>query len=269
MNHLWVRQVIGMLRLELKKNLFSFRAVPIYLLAGLPVAFVALVVVVSLIAGAPPELESAAGVPLFYAHIYQFVLRLVIFFGCVWIFVNLFRGEVLDRSLHYYFLTPVRREVLVAGKYISAVISVSILLCCSTLVSFVAIYAFPGSSGILQASAIGHLIAYLGVTALACLGYGAMFLLVGLFFKNPLVPALIIFLWEGLNPLLPGLLKKISLIFYLQSLFPVPIPEGPFAVIVEPVSAWIGVPGLLLFTALILLVAGFRIRGMEIAYGSD
>ena len=51
MNHLWVRQVIGMLRLELKKNLFSFRAVPIYLLAGLPVAFVALVVVVSLIAG--------------------------------------------------------------------------------------------------------------------------------------------------------------------------------------------------------------------------
>ena len=45
------------------------------------------------------------------------ILRTVVFFGCAWIFMNLFRGDIIDRSLHFYFLSPVRREVLVVGKY--------------------------------------------------------------------------------------------------------------------------------------------------------
>jgi hypothetical protein len=45
-----------------------------------------------------------------------FILRTVVFFGCAWIFMNLFRGELVDRSLHYYFLSAVRREVLVAAS---------------------------------------------------------------------------------------------------------------------------------------------------------
>ncbi len=44
------------------------------------------------------------------------ILRTVVFFGCAWIFMNLFRGDIVDRSLHFYFLSPVRREVLVVGK---------------------------------------------------------------------------------------------------------------------------------------------------------
>ena len=39
------------------------------------------------------------------------------------------------------------------------------------------------------------------------------------------------------------------MIHYLQSLVPVPMSEGPFAVLVEPTPAWISVPSLLLFTA--------------------
>jgi len=55
----------------------------------------------------------------------------------------------------------------------------------------------------------------------------------------------------------------------LNSLVPVPISEGPFAVIVEPTPAYISVPGLLIVTALVLIAAGTRIRRMEISYGSD
>ena len=99
--------------------------------------------------------------------------------------------------------------------------------------------------------------------------YGAIFLVVGLYFRNPIIPAVIIFLWEGINFLLPPLLKKVSVVFYLQSMLPVPVDDGPFAVIADPVSAWLAVPGLLVFTALTLVVAGLRIRGMEISYSSD
>jgi hypothetical protein len=58
-------------------------------------------------------------------------------------------------------------------------------------------------------------------------------------------------------------------IHYLNSLVPVPISEGPFAVIAEPTPAWISVPGLLIVTALVLIAAGTRIRHMEIRYGSE
>ena len=34
---------------------------------------------------------------------------------------------------------------------------------------------------------------------LACVGYGAFFLVVGLFIRNPIVPALLLYGWEWLN----------------------------------------------------------------------
>ena len=67
----------------------------------------------------------------------------------------------------------------------------------------------------------------------------------------------------------PPLLKKMSVIHYLNSLVPVPISEGPFAVLAEPTPAYLSVPGLLIVTALVLMAAGARIRHMEIRYGSD
>jgi ABC-type transport system involved in multi-copper enzyme maturation permease subunit len=269
-NRLWLHQIRGMLRLELRKNLLSLRALPLYLLAAMPVGVVLLMVLVSSFTGPPPNLQDFAGTAEFYANLYQFILRAAVFLGCVWVFMNLFRGELLDRSLHYYFLCPVRREVLVAGKYVSAWISSTALFSISTAFTFLVVYSFAGeTTSLLAGPARGHLLAYLGTTALACLGYGSVFLFIGLFFRNPLVPAFVILVWEGANFLLPGLLKKISVIFYLQSLFPVTIPEGPFAVIVQPVSPWLGAPGLVLFTAAVLVLAGRRIRRMEIAYTAD
>ena len=102
---------------------------------------------------------------------------------------------------------------------------------------------------------MGQLLTYAGITILACIGYGAFFLVVGLFFRNPIIPALVLYGWEWLNFLLPPLLKKISVIHYLNSLAPVPVSEGPFAVVAEPTPAWIAVPSLIVVTVLVLIVA--------------
>ena len=111
--------------------------------------------------------------------------------------------------------------------------------------------------------------AYLGITLLACIGYGAIFQLAGQVFKNPVVVAVVIWGWEFANPFLPVFLKKLSVIFYLRSLLPIPMPDGAFVVQADPISAWISVPGLLLFTAFVLVVAGWRARTMEIVYGAE
>jgi hypothetical protein len=187
--------------------------------------------------------------------------------------MNLFRGEIVDRSLHYYFLSAVRREVLVTGKYVSGLITAVILFTSVTVISMLLMFLphFYSASMrfFLSGPGMTQLLTYAGITILACIGYGAFFLVVGLFFRNPITPALLLYGWEWLNFLLPPLLKKISVIHYLNSLVPVPISEGPFAVIAEPTPAWISVPGLLIVTALVLIAAGTRIRHMEIRYGSE
>jgi len=274
MNPLWIRQIIAVVRLEIVKNLLTLRAVPLYLLALMPIFVVGMILFVSLVFGdGPSELESLGGTAMFFAHLFQFILRAVVYAGCVWIFMNLFRGEVLDRSLHYYFMVPIRREVLVVGKFLSGWLAAVLLFASSTTLTMLLLYANVGPvtalRHLLAGPGFGQLFSYLSVTVLACLGYGAIFLVIGLFLRNPIVPALFIFIWEWANPFLPAILKKISVIFYLKGMLPVAIDEGPFAVIAEPVPAWLAVPGLMIFTAAVLIAAGLRIRKTEIAYWSE
>jgi len=208
-----------------------------------------------------------------FAVVFQFILRGMLYLGAVWVFMNLFRGEVLDRSLHYYLLAPIRREVLVAGKFLSGWIASSAIFVASTWLSMALLFSYngmgPATDYLLRGPGLGHWTAYAGVVVLATLGYGSVFLLVGLFFRNPIVPALAIFFWEGLNAFLPALLKKVSVVFYLKPLLPVPLPEELFALLADPVSPWLSVPGLLVFAAILLALASARVRGMEISYGAD
>lgn len=268
---LWARQTLAVLSLEIKKNFLSRRALLLYLIAGSPLALLSLFAVFRL-----PEDDALTFSSLsnLFAAIYGgLILRTLVFFGCAWVFMNLFRGEVVDRSLHYYFLAPVRREVLVIGKYLSGLIATVTLFSITTVGSMLILYfsIHPSESArfFTEGAGAGHLLAYLGVTVLACIGYGAVFLLVGLFFRNPIVPGLLLYGWEWINFLLPPFLKKLSVIHYLHSLVPVPMSEGPFAVLVEPTPAWISVPSLLLFTGVVLFLASLHIRRMEISYAGE
>jgi hypothetical protein len=268
---LWLRQILAIMRLDLKRNFFGKRAVLIYLLALMPIGLLALIAIVK-----PNDRDwiDFARYPQLFSVIYNaLILRTVIFFGCAWIFMNLFRGEIVDRSLHYYFLSAVRREVLLAGKYLSGLVTSVLLFTTVTVVSMLLTF-FPHffSASVrffLDGAGIGQLFTYAVITMLACVGYGAFFMIVGLFFRNPIIPALVLYGWEWINFLLPPLLKKISVIHYLNSLVPVPLSEGPFAVVAEPTPAWISIPGLLIVTVLVLIAAASRIRRMEIRYGND
>ncbi|MEJ7708538.1 MAG: hypothetical protein WKF84_01445 [Pyrinomonadaceae bacterium] len=235
------------------------------------------VLLLTLFALFPPqalELDDPNTLSVIFAAIYEgLILRTILFFGCAWVFMNLFRGEVIDRSLHYYLLCPVRRDILVVGKYLSGLVTTVLLFAGTTLVSNLLLHSPRGFAAANQYFFVGvglsHLLTYLCITTLACVGYGAFFLAAGLLVRNPIIPALLLYGWEWINFLLPPVLKKISVIHYLQSLTPVPMSEGPFALVSEPTPAWISIPSLLLVTILVLMFAGWRIRRMEIRYGGD
>jgi ABC-type transport system involved in multi-copper enzyme maturation permease subunit len=218
---------------------------------------------------------------LIFATVFQFFfLRLAIFFGCVGVFMNLFRGEMIDKSLHFYLLAPIRREVLVAGKYLAGLIATVVIFTTSTALQLWAASLYLDKRVLddyLHGPGWGHAAAYLGVTVLACLGYGSVFLAAGLLFRNPMIPAVSVLLWESANVFLPAVLKKISVIFYLQSMCPViasPGSEGYgiFSVLMssaEPTPAVFAIAGLVAVTAVVLVLASLRARKLEINYGTD
>ncbi len=268
---LWFRQTGAIFWLEIEKNFLGRRSILLYLLALLPIVPLALLAPFT-----PPgdEWQDITNYSMIFAVYYgALILRTIVFFGCAWIFMNLFRGDIVDRSLHFYFLSPVRREVLVVGKYLSGLVTSVVLFTAATVICMLLLYVphFPSESArfFFDGAGMSHLLTYAGITILACIGYGAFFLVVGLFVRNPIIPAVLLYGWEWLNFLLPPLLKKISVIHYLHSLVPVPVSEGPFAVVAEPTPAWIAVPSLVVVTILVLIAASFRIRHLEIRYGSD
>src|SRR5579884_1623853 len=161
--------------------------------------------------------ETLAEDTVVFAGVFQFFyLRLAIFFGCLGIFMNLFRGELLDKSLHFYFLAPIRRDVLMVAKYFAGLLAATVIFVTSEALQFMALCSsmapIERSAYLYNGHGLAHLGAYLGVTALACIGYGSLFLAAGLWFRNPIFPAAAVLIWEALNPFLPTVLQKISVI---------------------------------------------------------
>jgi hypothetical protein len=216
-----------------------------------------------------------------FAGIFQyFYLRLAIFFGCLGIFMNLFRGEMSNRTLHFWLLAPARREVLLAGKYAAGLIASAVIFGGGALLTFAAML-WPHDAVEVQAywnaGGMGHVFRYVAAAALGCVGYGSVFLAVGLYVRNPIIPAAVLLAWEAVNGILPHALQKMSVLYYLQSLCPVPAPiddEAPMlirllAAPAAPASGPGAVLGLLLLTAFILWIAALAVRRMQISYGAE
>lgn len=216
-----------------------------------------------------------------FTSIFQFFyLRLGIFFGCVFVFMNLFRGELLDKSLHYFFLAPVRREIVVVGKFLAGLAATVTVFGLSTVLQLAVYYSHfsePVLASYLSADGWRHAAAYVGVTALACLGYGSVFLASGVLLRNPLIPVAGVLLWEGINGLLPTWPRRLSMIYYLRSLCPVEIPitgdvPAPLAMLVlnvDPAGPVVAIGSVLVLALLLVALAARRSRTLEISYAAD
>jgi hypothetical protein len=216
-----------------------------------------------------------------FAGIFQyFYLRLAVFFGCLGMFMYLFRGEMTNRTLHYWFLAPARREVLLAGKYVAGLIAAAVIFGGGALLAFAALI-WPHDAVEVQAywnaGGMTHAFWYAAAAVLGCVGYGSVFLAVGLYVRNPIIPAAVLLAWEGASRVFPVVLQKASILYYLQSLCPIPAPmeaDAPalirlLAAPAAPASRPEAILGLLLLTAFVLWIAGRAVRRMQISYGAD
>ena len=271
---LFASQISILVRTEVRRNLFTRRRIGFHLLAWIPVLFLLAHNIFDRHDIDPAQIENDTLVLAGTIQLYYF--RLGIFFACMGIFTWLFRGEMVQRTLHYQFLVPVRKEVLVIGKFLAgAVISIA-LFETAVFACFCLTYSRFGSAGrsyVFDGPGLSQLGSYLLATALACLGYGAVFLALSLLFKNPIIPGAMLLGWETIAPIFPSWAQRLSVTFYLKHLCPVNLPtDGPlaiFTIVAEPVSPLIAILGLLCLTLAILTLSCFLIHRLEVTYTAE
>jgi len=269
---LWWIQAHRLTRIELRRNLFSWRATWIYFLAFIP----AFIILIHALVDTHPAFQLSDDTNILAGIIQLYYIRLGVFFGCLGIFSRLIRGEMIERSLHFYLLSPVRREILLLSKFVAGSITAILLFGSAIIADFALMYSGFGAAGrdyIFNGPGLGQLGAYLAIVVLACLGYGAVFLLLSMMFRNPMPAAMLVLGWEAINPVLPSILQKFSVASYLRHLMPVKVAnDGLLALLTvetEPVSAWAATLGLLLLITIVLLYSCYRIRKLEIRYTTE
>ena len=269
---LWWLQARRLIRIELNRNLFSRKAVWIYFLAFIPTV----IILIHLLFETHPSFELSDDTNVLAGVVQFYYIRLGVFFGCLGIFSRLIRGEMVERSLHFYLLAPLRREILLLGKFVAGSISAVALFGTAVITGFVLMYAGYGPAGrdyVFSGPGLGQLEAYLVIIVLGCLGYGAVFLLLSLMFRNPTPAALLVMGWEAINPVLPSVLQNISVASYLRHLMPITVPgNGIFALLTvqsEPVAGWAAAFRLILLIVIVLAYSCFRICRLEIRYATE
>src|SRR5215471_4958642 len=251
----WVGQLRAVAKVEWLRSLRGRRWIAPCVLAILP----NVVMVLPLLSGIDRGFgaEELRRLPIFYTQFFQTLwLRLIIFFSCVSVFSQLFRSEFLEKTLHHYYLVPIRREAVVVGKFLTMLLCTVLLFSIFTASTYF-LFFWPSASGrdfLLTALGISHMFSYIAIAALACAAYGALFLLIGLTFRNPMIPALFVLCWETFNYTMPSLFQHLSVILYLQSFMPVTLLGGPFAIAVEPPTPMMSAAILLIVSAMIIAV---------------
>ncbi|PCI78941.1 MAG: hypothetical protein COB20_05890 [SAR86 cluster bacterium] len=269
----WRRQLMVIFRIEFGKAMFSRRAFSCYALISMPIILMLAVAFDESRDGsnAFATIESARRI---FGYIFSaLIIATVLFLGNAAIFTTLFRGEMLDRSIHYYLLTPVRREVLVIGKYLAGLGAAFVLFGLCTLICFLLLYVPFGVEQFITDLSNGivtqQLGLYLGIVVLGSMGYGAVFMATGLLFKNPLIPIIVVAGWEMLHFLLPPALKIFSIIYYIQGLLPIPMDQGPLAVIAAPPPLWISIAGMFGLSAFTVAISVLVLKRLEIRYTDE
>src|ERR1700710_1712727 len=130
---LWWMQAKRLTRIELRRNLFSWRASWIYFLAFVPTL---ILLIHAVFEAREPSSMIGDDTQLLAGIVQLYYIRLAVFFGCLGIFSRLIRGEMIERSLHFYLLSPVKREVLLLSKFAAGSATALFLFVTATLADF-------------------------------------------------------------------------------------------------------------------------------------
>jgi hypothetical protein len=167
--------------------------------------------------------DRLSGAALFGLIIWLLYLRFIVPMLGVFYGTSLIADEVEDKTITYLFTRPIARSAVLVGKYLAYLICTTLLVLPSVVIVYFVVVPLNGS-GI--GAEFPSLVKDLGMLAVGLAAYGAVFAFVGARLKHPLVTGLVFALgWEPGVLLVPGYVKRLTVIYYLQALVPHAMPQ--------------------------------------------
>ena len=210
--------------LSIGEMLWSRRTVFMALVVGIPVL---MAIVLRLLAAAAvmPITVNNRGVdgPVIFGLFIWIFLRFIVPVLAVFYGTSLIADEIEDKTITYLFSRPIPRGAVLIGKYLAYLVCTVFVVLPAVVIVWLLLVPMGGSLG----ASIFDLAKDLGILALGLAVYGAVFALSGAALKRPLLSGLAFVLgWEPVAQILPGYLKKLSVVYYLQGLVPHAMPAN-------------------------------------------
>lgn len=199
----------GVFDLTLEGMLWSRRSALMATLLGLPV-------LLSLLQRFHAGLPRITGFDLYGILVAVYYVRNVVPLAALFYATSLVADEVEAKTLTYLLTRPIRRSAILAGK-LAAYLATSLALTLPAVVLSFFILT-TGQGGPALGARVGDLLRDLATIALGLAVYGALFTLLGVLLRRPMIPGLLfLFVWE-LAANLPGYVPRLTITAYLRSL---------------------------------------------------
>jgi hypothetical protein len=243
--------------LSLGRMLWSRGTILMALVVGLPVVIALLFRVGHALFGSAGPLRVdgrlISGPMIFGGMIWLMYLRVIVPILSIYYGTSLIADEVEDKTITYLFTRPIPRGAVMAGKYLAYLVCTIMVVLPSVMLVYFLIVPLGGSI----ASSFPDLLKDLALLSLGLMSYGALAAWVGARFKRPLIAGLVFaFGWEQAVMVIPGYMRRFTVVYYLQSLVPHAMPsEGVMGLLQSILREYPSIPVAL--TALFAISAAF------------
>ncbi len=211
--------------LSLGEMLWSRRTVFLALIVGSPVLIAFVIRIVDSMGIVPFKINGTRVdfIAIFGAMIWLLFLRFIVPVLGVFYGTALIADEVEDKTITYLFTRPIRRSAVLVGKYIAYLVCTTLVVLPGVVLVYFLLVPFNQIAG-----SFTMLVTDLALLAVGLAAYGGLFALVGTVMKRPLVVGLVFaFGWEQFALIMPGYVRRFTLMYYIQSLVPHAVPaEG-------------------------------------------
>jgi ABC-type transport system involved in multi-copper enzyme maturation permease subunit len=237
--------------LSLEGMVWTRRSVLMAALVGMPVLFG---VLYRIVLASNAKVQPVTPPDLYAVIVAVYWIRNVLPLAALFYATALVADEVEGKTLTYLVTRPLTRASIFAGKFAAYLVTTLTLALPAAVLTFFLILSARGASAVGQA--VGDLVRDLAVMALALLVYGALFALLGVLLKRPVIPGLMfLYGWE-LMAHLPGYLPRLTITAWLRSLVTHrPAQEGLAGLFQQVLPATQALPVLVVATVAFLFLA--------------
>jgi len=221
----WFRATYAVFKLSFSTLLRTKKSLFLLLLAWSQVGF-ALIWLVSWYYGKVGS--GVHGLGVFSAMMVTSFLQFLVLITTLFYGSALIGDEVEGRTLAYLLVRPLPSSSIISGKFLALILGSSLIIYPAVIGCYALLLAPYGLSGVLRN--LPTLFTDIWVILLAFFAYGSVFSFFGTSTKRPvLLGVLFAFGWESIITYIPGQVNKLTLMHYVQSLFPHHVFRGDMA----------------------------------------